>query len=113
MQPLSIVKHFQILKDRAPSLLPGLIGLTIHTFGLQGAIETLHQGVVVAIGFVAHAHHNAKVGQKGAIVLRGILTATIRVMQESRLRMTTRKGHASGLFYQRLLTMTLHGPPDD
>ena len=59
MQPLSMGKHLQILKDRVPSLFPRLIGLTIHAFGLQGADETLHERVIVAIGFAAHAHDDA------------------------------------------------------
>ena len=81
MQPLSIVKNLQILKDRLPSLFPRLRGLSLYALGLQGANETLHERVIVAIGFAAHAHDDAKVGQKGSVVLTGILTAPVSMMQ--------------------------------
>ena len=77
MESLSMVKHFQIRKDRVPSLFPRLIGLTIHTLRLQGADETLHECIIVAICFAAHTHYNTTVSQKCTVVLTGILTATI------------------------------------
>ncbi len=81
MQPLSLVKHLQILKDRMSSLLPGLIGRTIHALGLQGANETLHERIIVAIGFAAHTDRNAPVSQQCPVVLTGVLTAPVRMMQ--------------------------------
>ncbi len=81
MQSLSIVKHLQILKDRVPGLFPGLIGRALHALGLQGADETLHERVIVAICFAAHAHDDATVSQECSGVPSRLLTATIRMMQ--------------------------------
>ena len=53
MQSLSMVKHRQILKDRVASLSTRVIGLLLHALGLQGADETLHERIVVAIPFTA------------------------------------------------------------
>jgi hypothetical protein len=72
-----MVKHFQIRKDRVPSLFLRLIGLTIHTLRLQGADETLHECIIVAICFAAHTHDNTTVSQQCSVVLTGILSATI------------------------------------
>jgi hypothetical protein len=81
MQPLSIVKHLQVLKDRLLSLFLRLIRLTIHILGLQRADKTLHERVIVALGFAAHTYHNAKVDQQCSVVLTGILTVPVRMMQ--------------------------------
>ena len=63
MQSLSIVKYLQILKDGLLRLRSARKGLPIHTLGFERSDEALHECVVIAISFAAHAHHHALVGQ--------------------------------------------------
>ncbi len=63
------------------SLLLKTGAISIHTLGLQRANKTLHERVIVAIGFAAHTYHNATVSQQCPLVLTGTLTAPVRMMQ--------------------------------
>ena len=58
MQPLSIVKHFDVTEQLLFSVLArswDAIPKVIKAFGFQRGPETFHQGVVIAISFAAHA----------------------------------------------------------
>ena len=81
MQSLSIVERLQILKDRLSSLRSALIGLPIDTLRFEGAEEALHERVVIAISFAAHAHQDPIVGQQLLIGSRSLLTATVGMVQ--------------------------------
>ena len=80
MQSLSMVKHFQIRKDRVSSLFPGLLGRALHALGLQGADETLPERMIVAICCAAPTHDEATVSQECSVVLSRLLTPTVSMM---------------------------------
>ena len=91
----------------------GLIGLALHALGLQGADETLHKRVIVAICFAAHAHDDATVIQQCSVVLSRILTATVRMRKSTQAAsMATRERHECGLFHQCFIAVAIHGPAD-
>ncbi len=110
MQSLPIVKGFQILKDGLPSLRTALIGLPLDALGFEGAEKAFHHGIVVAIAFAAHTHHNARLSQPPSVILARILTTSIGVVQQAGARVPSIEGHLQGKFYQSFVSMAVNGP---
>jgi hypothetical protein len=61
---VSIVEHFDPLKNREFSFRMALIDLLMYAFGLKRTKEALHHGVIVAVAFATHAHLNLKLSQR-------------------------------------------------
>ena len=52
---MTIVIDLQKLEDNRTGKVVRLKDMQIDAFGLEGAKETLHRGIVVAVAFAAHA----------------------------------------------------------
>src|SRR5712692_4518339 len=78
-----IVKSLQILKDLRTSFMPGGIQATAHQLGFQRGEEALDHGVVPTIAGTAHRAPDSAADQPLLIRHRPILTASIRMMEES------------------------------
>src|SRR3954454_16065039 len=75
MAPRSIVETFDVGEDVASGVLPCCIVLVMDELGLERVEETLHRGIVVAIGLAAHGGLEAGGLQRIAILRRSILNA--------------------------------------
>ena len=83
MAALPVVKRLQILEEHLPGLGSSLKRVAIHAFLFDGSKEALHQGIIVTIGFAAHAHESAIAAQQSPISVTGKLAATIGMMRAS------------------------------
>jgi len=54
MQPDSVVKRFNIIKNTKPCLCSGFVSFVINQFGFKCSEKRLHTGVVPTITFPAH-----------------------------------------------------------
>ena len=59
----------------------GLKDMKIDTLGFEGAKETLHDGVVIAIASAAHADDDGVLSEQFLVGVSGVLAAAIRMMQ--------------------------------
>ena len=82
MPPLAVVKKIDILGDLRHRLAPRLVAPMVNELGLQGAEEALHRGVVVAVAFAAHGGFDTELPEQFLVVLRAVLTASVRVMNQ-------------------------------
>ena len=89
----SIVKHFDVLKDLLRGFRPRAVLAMINQFSLEGAEEAFDAGVVPAIPTAGHAPRDARGGELLLVCGRGILTASIGMMEESGLRRAAVEGH--------------------
>lgn len=83
MAALPIVKDLNILKDGLPRLLTRLVGVPNSPLPFEGADEALHGGVVVAIALAAHTDLDASVCKQGLLTGTGVLTSSVRMMQQA------------------------------
>jgi len=67
--------------------------VVVDRLALQTSKETLSNSVVVAIAFAAHAADDAMASQGSLTIARGVLAATIRIVQETYSRLTMTKSH--------------------
>lgn len=86
MKATSVVKAFDIVEKLQTSLLDGGGLLVRKALGFERGHEAFHQGVVVAIGLTTHSGSDADTSQEQAKWLAGILNASIRMVQEPRIR---------------------------
>src|SRR5215212_3879069 len=83
MQPLAIIKPFDILKHGAPCRrVTGKDGQ--WQFGLQGGKEALHCGIVPAVAFATHTALHLALYQERLILSTGILAASITMVEQAR-----------------------------
>jgi hypothetical protein len=102
-----------LLKNGLLRLLAGLIGVLICPFSFEGPNEALHGGVIVAIALAAHTDLDASLSQQHLVTGTGVLTSSVRVMQQARLRMSTGQSHLQGLLDQLGVSMGSHRPADN
>src|SRR4051812_49054714 len=96
MAPRSIVETFDVGEDVTSGVLPCCIVLVMDELGLERVEETLHRGIVVAIGLAAHGRLEAGGLQRIAILRRSILNAAIGMVDQAGARPLHRDGHAQG-----------------
>ncbi len=82
MQPLTIVKHLDELEDGCARSLSGGKALQVGQFCSQGAEKALHHGIVIGIAFAAHTHQNTIFLQASEIVVCGVLTTPVSVVDQ-------------------------------
>ena len=73
IQPLSIVKHFDVFKDRGSGLFSGAKLQLVNELIPQRAAEALGAGVIKAIAFARHAGTNAVHNEPLSVQRGGIL----------------------------------------
>ena len=88
MSALAVVERLDVLEDRRSRFLSRLEDTKIHEFELQGRKEALDDGVVPTIAAAAHAAGDAAHVQQILVVLAGVLAPTVRVVQQSGLRIS-------------------------
>ncbi len=59
MNPLSVVKYFDIFEHRLLGLSAGLERLLVNQLGFQGVKETLRNRIIPTVAFSTHALLNA------------------------------------------------------
>ena len=82
VEPLSVVKDFDVVEDRAFRLGAGGVDLPVDEFGFQRRPEALHPGVVVAVARPAHARDRTVGAQQFPVGVAGVLAAAIRVVEQ-------------------------------
>ena len=80
MQPLAIIKSLDVFEDRGAGLSTSdeRFGSAL---GFEGGKETFFHGIVIAIAAPAHADGHLMLGEQLAVIVTGILTAAIRMVQ--------------------------------
>src|SRR5215510_14695603 len=91
-----IVPAFDKAKDRTAGLVAGTPITRDNQLLLERPKETLRHRVVPAIRLPTHTGPHPVRQLQGAVLARDILTATIRVMDQARRRVTSSNGHAQG-----------------
>src|SRR5258706_14138275 len=110
MKALTIVIHLQELNNHGTGMSARVKDMEIDTLDFESAKETFHDGVVVAVGLSAHANGDVVLSQEGLVVMSGILTAAIRMMQQIGLRLALRKCHVQGIVDESSVTAGAHSP---
>ena len=82
MKTLSIVVDFDEFKQLATSLSTGLEAGVLNKLGFERAEEAFHRGIVEAVSLSAHANLNPMRREQCPIIMAGILTAPVRVVQQ-------------------------------
>lgn len=80
MQSFAIVEHFDVTKDFLFGLLVRCrnpVAKVVEAFGFERCPKAFHQGIIVTIGFAAHALRDSVTPQKVAEHLAGVLATAI------------------------------------
>src|SRR5260370_788482 len=83
MSPLAVVEQFDVLEQLAAGLSSGTPLALIDQFDFECGEKTFRHRVVPAVAFTAHAALNAVYRQQLLIIVAGVLTAAIRVVQQT------------------------------
>lgn len=94
MESPAVVEHFDIIDHVLFGFLPCGITTMLGLIALEASKEALGDGIVPAVAFAAHAADHAVFRQQCLIVLAGILTASIRMVDQSSVRLSDQEGHA-------------------
>src|SRR5512134_946262 len=113
MAALPIIETHNIGKDVGLGFLAGLVILEMDMLAFEGAKETLHRSIVIAVASAAHADLDLLVDEKLLVRIAGILAATIRMMQQPKESWSAVSGHAKGLLHQGTLQGCRKGPADN
>src|SRR5450759_4697013 len=114
MATLSIVEHFNVLKNRELRLLTGLIGVPAGSLAFERTEERFHCRVVIAVTLAAHANLDTNLSQQRLISPTRILTAAIGMMQSPSCWKSSQQDHlCQRLLDQVGITMGSHRPADD
>src|SRR5512141_662180 len=105
-----IVKPFDVGNDVMLRFEPGGILASADQLGFEGAEETLHGRIVVAVADATHAGHELVSAQLGLIVRAGVLTAAISVLHQTWRRLSASHGHAQGGLHQLSSHRLIEGP---
>lgn len=65
-----------------------------HTFVLETVEKAFHRRIVPAVALATHARHHLVLDQQRLIVVTAVLTAAIRMMQQTGLGFALEPGHA-------------------
>src|SRR5712691_2464155 len=110
MQPLSIIKHFDVLKDRSLSLVSGVKLQMMNKLVFKRADEALGTGVIKAIAFARHAGTDAVCDEPLSVRLSGILAPLVGVVNQSWRRPSLRKRHGELVSDEFPIDVAAHGP---
>jgi len=113
MASQAIVENFNVFKNVSLGLHAGEIMTLMDQLSFQGAKETFHGSIVVAIALAAHTSLNLIFGQPMAIILAGILTAPIRMMQQARRWLPGFQSQTQGSQHQLPFQAFSHSPADN
>src|SRR5271167_4802456 len=103
MQALLVVDFFQKLLDQSPGFLEVAVFGTVDFLVFESLHETFRSGIVVGRCQSAHADTNAVSFEWCGVVSRGILHATVRMMNEPRPWAASHQSHAQRFQYKSRL----------
>jgi hypothetical protein len=83
MTTLPIIEDLRVFENIGSGLSPHTIGLTVDSLSFECGEETFGHRVVVTISRPTHATGDPVVLQQVLEIMAGILTAAIRVVQET------------------------------
>lgn len=110
MQPLPVIEHLDVIKDRCPGFIAGPEGSMPGQFVLQVAEEAFHHRVIIRITLAAHAGDHALLVEDGPVAASRIDDALVGVVHETGLRLPVFNGHGEGGRDQRLVESLAHAP---
>src|SRR5438094_55079 len=113
MQPLTIVEDLNELENLGAGFVPRAIPPVMDQLVFQCAEEALDSCVVITIAFATHAGDEPVVSEHGPIHRTRILRALIRMVNQARLWLSLRQGHAQGLNDCRAVRGRTHRPAND
>ena len=113
MQAYVVVEPDDVVGDVSYSF--AVIGVVTLPYALHLEIqeESLHDGVVPAVCFAAHAGAQSVSGQQSTMSIAGILATAVRVNDESGKRLPMCNGHLQGRANQFSGHARGHCPSDD
>src|SRR5450432_3460533 len=82
MTACSVIEAFDVGKDIAFGLLASCVLLVMDLLGFEGVEEAFHRCIVVAVGPTAHRGLDACGLQRGAVIGRCILNASVGMMDQ-------------------------------
>src|SRR4030067_2588076 len=112
MATCAVIEAFDVNEDVGLSVNPGIVILKVDLLTFQGAEETLHRGVVITVPGATHADLHPVSRQQIPVRLTGILTAAIRMMQQTCGRSGGLHSHLISLLYQDAFQGFTHTPTD-
>jgi hypothetical protein len=83
MTTLPVVEDLNVLEQLGLRLLASVVVAIAFELGLQSTEKTLDDCVVIAVPSTAHTHPYALLGQRGPILLTGVLAAPITVVEQT------------------------------
>src|SRR2546421_700830 len=110
MKSLPVIPNFDVFKDGTACRGMSLPMMTIEQLPTQGGKEALSHRVVITVGAPTHAGCDLMRRQQLTIFGGRVLHPAIRVMQQSRLWLTARQGHAQSSHTQFGRQRLAHGP---
>src|SRR5215471_3244091 len=110
VEPLAVVKHFDVVKDRLTHLRRALKLMAIDQLQFERAPKGFHRRVIIAIGLAAHGGHQARRCQRLTVVGAGVLDAAVGVKDQARRRPAMRQGHVQRQHHQRGVDLLADSP---
>ena len=83
MHSAAVIGGLDALKDIRLGMQMGLINPMSHQFGFEDVKSTLHGRIFPAIASAVHAAYHAVEAQRPLIISARVLTAPVRVMNQS------------------------------
>ena len=86
MRSFPVIVHFNITKDFSLRFVSCFKPVPIYFFNFQRVKETLSDSIIPTVTFATHARGNLMPSKQRLIIPAGVLAATVRVMDQARLR---------------------------
>ena len=110
MQTSRVVIQRHVFAHVGNRFLPGSVAAITAPFPFQAAKESLYRGIVPAITVATHAADYAVLLQPSLIVMAGVLTASVGMMQQTRQRFSQVDRHHQSTQQQRFFQAPVDAP---
>ncbi len=97
MQALTIINQDQVVNHAQRGVSPCFWWLVREAFFFQTSEHPFHHRIIITVPLPTHTADHVGVPKLALILHTGILTATIRMMQQPRLRLALPDGHLQRL----------------
>src|SRR5262245_10324023 len=94
MEPLAVVEAFQIGKNDASGLGPRFEVIAVQAFGFEFTPVTLHCRMTEAVIGTRETDFNPKASKNGLILGTGVLSTSVRMVQQPSFGLTGQQCHA-------------------
>jgi hypothetical protein len=111
MSATLVIEHLDVIEQRHLGVT--VTGKSLSLLFLHGREEALHHRIVVAVAAATHAAGDTLAGEIRLVVFARVGAATIRVMQEPRIRAATRDRHLERLQRQPSIVNGADRPAHD